>query len=134
MIQKHEKLYDNWMAIWNGDFRKIPDMIHKDFVGHWPDHDVEGIFGLEEAVKMGRAYFYDIRFEPVIPPICDGNRLSGYWKMTAHYLGNMEDAKADKGTPVIFKGMDILVFEDGKCMEYYVISDTMSLMKQLQIG
>ncbi|GAA0606761.1 hypothetical protein GCM10009001_25020 [Virgibacillus siamensis] len=134
MTHKHTKMYDDWMAIWNGDFEKIDTLIHKNFIGHWPDHDVKGISGFAEAVKMGRAYFYDITFKPVIPPIGYADRISGYWEMTARYLGNMDGAQAEQGIPVTFRGMDILIFEESKCIEYYVISDMMALMQQLKIG
>ncbi|UOQ95775.1 ester cyclase [Halobacillus shinanisalinarum] len=62
----------------------------------------------------------------------DDQRVSGYWEMNALYHGNMEGAKVEKGTPISFRGMDILIFKDDKCVEYYVLSDMFSLMKQLQ--
>lgn len=132
MVEIRKELYDNWMQIWNGDYDKMSSMISDDFVGHWPDNDVKGPSELGDMIKMTREYFYDIDFKPVISPVVGDQKISGHWKMTALYQGNMEGAKAEEGTAVTFKGMDILIFNDGKCVEYYVLSDMFSLMKQLK--
>ncbi len=132
MAETTEKIYDDWMQIWNGDYDKISSMISGDFVGHWPENDVQGQSELEEMIKMTRGFFYNIEFKPIITPVIGDQKISGHWEMTALYQGNMEGAKAEKGSLVTFKGMDILIFKDGKCVEYYVLSDMFSLMKQLK--
>lgn len=85
MVEVTKRLYDNWMRIWNGEYNKISSMIGDDFVGHWPDNNVNGPLELEDMIKMTRGYFYDIDFKPVIYPVVGDQKISGHWEMTALY-------------------------------------------------
>lgn len=54
------------------------------------------------------------------------------WTATGTYGGGFPGAKAEPGTVVTFTGTDTLRARDGRFVEYWVNTDTLSLLTQLQ--
>ncbi|QIZ02151.2 ester cyclase [Streptomyces sp. S1D4-11] len=69
---------------------------------------------------------------PSRSPLVDGRYASVRWTATGTYAGGFPGAKAQPGTVVTFTGTDTLRMRDGKFAEYWVNTDTLSLLTQLQ--
>lgn len=103
-------LYRRWLDdLWNGSADVAADLVSDDFVGHWPDHDIEGPEGLAEAVAQTHAMFPDMTFELVVGPIGDGDLVAGRW------IGRAVTPDGAVG----FVGNDIMRVRDGRFVEYW---------------
>ena len=98
-----------------------------------PQKFAEWVGSLRQAVP-------DLVFETVIGPISEpaepanGTMIAGHWRATGTYEGGFPGATAAAGTPVAFKGTDIVRIEDGAVVEYWLVSDTLTLLSQLGVG
>ncbi|WP_199836140.1 ester cyclase [Streptomyces sp. TP-A0356] len=54
------------------------------------------------------------------------------WTATGTYAGGFPGAHAEPGTLVTFTGTDTLRMQDGKFVEYWVNTDTLQWLTQLQ--
>ena len=67
--------------------------------------------------------------------IAAGNKVVGHWTGRGTHTGEWRDARgivAPTGSPIVWRGMDILTIRDGKIAELRDIESMLSLM--LQIG
>jgi predicted ester cyclase len=124
-------MYDRWMRMWNGELDLADELVAPGCVIHQPPNDVRGPEGVRRMVGMGRAPFTEITFRVEVPPIVEGDRLAARWTSIGRYEGGIPGATAPRGTEVTFGGNDIWRVEDGKSVEYWVSSDGMHLMAQL---
>ncbi len=107
-------LYRRWInELWNGDPANAGDvageLVHDDFVGHWPDRDVKGPRRLAELVAETHSGFDQLTFVVTVGPVADGDLVAGRW------AGEGENAEG----PATFFGNDILRIEQGKVVEYW---------------
>ncbi|GHD58367.1 hypothetical protein GCM10010317_047480 [Streptomyces mirabilis] len=136
--QKPKAMLDAWLRLWNGDFAQAPGIISPGFRVHAALLDggdgssVRGVDGLVAWIGQTRAAFRDLRFTIEVPPLVDGRYASVRWTATGTYAGGFPGAKAQPGTVVTFTGTDTLRMRDGKFAEYWVNTDTLSLLTQLQ--
>ncbi|MEV4394369.1 ester cyclase [Nonomuraea sp. NPDC049607] len=129
------ELYERWLLeLWNGDLSLAPDLVTREFVGHWPGQDVRGPEGLAEAIRQGREPFDDVRVTLDVGPAVDGDLVAARWTFSGAYRGGLPGASAPPGTRISFSGHDLLRATDGRFSEYWVISDAQSLSRQLGIG
>ncbi|MGW2153131.1 ester cyclase [Nonomuraea sp. NPDC001699] len=129
------ELYERWLLeLWNGDLSLAPDLVTREFVGHWPGMDVHGPEGLAEAIRQGREPFDDVRVTLDVGPAVDGDLVAARWTFSGAYRGGLPGASAPPGTRISFSGHDLLRATDGRFSEYWVISDAQSLSRQLGIG
>jgi ketosteroid isomerase-like protein len=136
-----ESLYERWMGgLWNGDPDRLEavaaDLVTEDFVGHWPARPglVRGAKALAGVVRAGRLPFDPIRFEVEVGPVAAGDLVAARWLGRGRYAGGdhaLPGATAPPGTPVEFRGHDILRVAGGRLAEYWVISEEDQLMAQL---
>lgn len=132
-------IWATWARLWNGDFTGADDLIDESFHVHVAlfdgssDAAIRGPEGLTSWIVQTRAAFSDITFATDIGPFVDGDHLIGRWEATGTYGGGWPGATAPVGTKVIFAGTDILRFENGKAVEYWINSDTISLLAQLKV-
>jgi hypothetical protein len=67
-----------------------------------------------------------------VDPLVDGRYASVRWTATGTYAGGFPGARAEPGTVVTFTGTDTLRMQDGKFAEYWVNTDTLQWLTQLQ--
>ncbi|MGW1762316.1 ester cyclase [Streptomyces mirabilis] len=136
--QKPRVMLDAWLRLWNGDLAQAPGIISPGFRVHAALLDggdgssIRGVDGLVAWIGQTRAAFRDLRFTIEVPPLVDGRYASVRWTATGTYAGGFPGAKAQPGTVVTFTGTDTLRMRDGRFAEYWVNSDTLSLLTQLQ--
>jgi hypothetical protein len=106
-------LYERWLyGLWAGDFAVAEEMIAEDFVGHWPEQEVEGRDALVELIRQTRGMFESLEFRLELGPFMDGDFLTARWTGTGR--------TADGEMPLL--GHDILRVRDGRFAEYWVAS------------
>jgi predicted ester cyclase len=93
-----------------------------------------GIEAVHEMIERGRAPFDPITFMVDVEPIFDDHMLAARWKCTGVYQGGLPGASAEPGTQVVFGGIDMWRFSNGKVSDYWVSSDVLWLMEQLNPG
>jgi predicted ester cyclase len=136
--QAPKAMLDAWLRLWNGDFAQAPGIISPGFRVHAALLDggdgssIRGVDGLVAWIGQTRAAFPDLRFTIEVPPLVDGRYASVRWTATGTYAGGFPGAKAEPGTVVTFTGTDTLRTRDGRFVEYWVNTDTLSLLTQLQ--
>ncbi|PBC94103.1 SnoaL-like polyketide cyclase [Streptomyces sp. OV198] len=136
--QKPKAMLDAWLRLWNGDVAQAPGIISPGFRVHAALLDggdgssIRGVDGLVAWIGQTRAAFRDLRFTIEVPPLGDGRYASVRWTATGTYAGGFPGAKAQPGTVVTFTGTDTLRMRDGRFAEYWVNTDTLSLLTQLQ--
>ncbi|MFC8517720.1 ester cyclase [Streptomyces sp. NPDC057257] len=133
-----QAMLDAWLQVWNGDFAQAPGIISPGFRVHAALLDggdgssVRGVDGLVAWIGQTRAAFPDLHFSAQVEPLIDGHYASVRWTATGTYAGGFPGARAEPGTAVTFTGTDTLRIRDGKFVEYWLNSDTLELLKQLQ--
>jgi predicted ester cyclase len=134
-LDTNRQLYRRWLLeLWNGDLAVAGQVVTRDFVGSWPGRPglVHGPDGLAEMIAMSRAFFLDLTFAVEVGPVADGDLVAARWIGQGSYKGGMQGATAPAGTPVSFGGHDLLRVVDGRFAEYWVISETEHLLRQLR--
>ncbi|MFV2018869.1 ester cyclase [Micromonospora sp. LOL_023] len=132
-----EAMLDTWLQLWNGDYAKAPGIISPDIEVHaalMDGGDGSGIRGPEGMVAwIGelRAAFPDLVFTVEVGPLIDGRYAALRWIATGTYAGGLPGAQAAPGTVVTFTGTDTLRIYGGKFVEYWLNSDSLLLMQQL---
>ncbi len=106
-------LYQRWLLeLWHGDYSVADEILTEDFVGHWPDREVEGREALVELIRETRAMFSSLEFELELGPIADGDLVAARWTGT----GRTKEGEM----PLL--GHDILRVADRRFAEYWVVS------------
>ncbi len=106
-------LYERWLLeLWHGDYSVADEILTADFVGHWPDREVEGRDALVELIRDTRAMFTSLEFELELGPIADGDLVAARWTGTG---------RTNEGELQLL-GHDILRIADGRFAEYWVVS------------
>ncbi len=129
-----------WLQLWNGDAGRVDDLVAPDFRLHAAMMDggdgsaVDSPQALVAWIGQTRAAVPDLTFSVQVGPIVDGNHLAVRWRGQGGYAGGMPGANAPVGTRVDFTGTDVLRVEDGRLAEYWVNSDTLLLLTQLQVS
>ncbi|CAN5567238.1 hypothetical protein BH23ACT6_BH23ACT6_19970 [soil metagenome] len=105
-------LYRRWIEeMWDGRVDVATELVSDDFVGHWPDHDVDGPQGLIGAMSQMHDMFSSIRFEIEVGPIAEGDLVAGRWR---------GQGSTTEGESMAFIGNDLLRVSGGRFVEYWV--------------
>ncbi|MFD8598182.1 ester cyclase [Kitasatospora sp. NPDC059646] len=136
--KKPKAMIDAWLNVWNGDYTQAPAIISPDFTVHAAMLDggdgssIRGAEALVGWIAQTRAAFPDLRFSVQTGPLIADGHASLRWTATGTYAGGFPGAKARPGTTVTFTGTDTLRISNGKFVEYWLNSDTLQLLAQLQ--
>lgn len=139
LYAQKDPIWAAWARLWNGDFTGAYDLIDEGFHVHVALMDgssgaaIRGPEGLTAWIGQTCAAFSEVTFATEVGPFVDGDHLVGRWEATGTYGGGWPGAGAPVGTKVVFTGTDILRFENGKAVEYWINSDTTSLLGQLKV-
>lgn len=124
-------LYRQWIAIWNGEDFDLGEIFQRDVTVHQMPKQRIGIESVQEMIDQGRAAFDPIQFRIDVDPIFDDHMLAARWTCQGTYTGGLAGATAEPGKQVLFGGIDIWRFSEGKVSDYWVSSDDLWLMEQL---
>jgi ketosteroid isomerase-like protein len=115
MTNDSNALYRRWLLeLWNGDLDVADELIADDFVGHWPDRDVNGRDALVDLIRQTREMMSDMTFELELGPLSDDGLVAARW------VGEGQTSQGAMRTI----GHDLLRVRDGRCAEYWVVSAT----------
>jgi ketosteroid isomerase-like protein len=107
-------LYERWLlGLWGGDLAVAEEIVADDFVGHWPEQEVEGRDALVEIVRGTRDMFATLGLRLELGPFTDGDHVIARWTGTG---------RTPDGGEMRFLGNDILRVRDGRIVEYWVAS------------
>ena len=107
-------LYRRWIKeLWAGK-PVAADLVADDFVGLWPDREVNGPDELQAVVDETQKMFSDLMFVVEIEPFVDRDLVAARWVGTG--------ATADG--PARFTGNDILRFANDRFVEYWTGTST----------
>lgn len=114
-----------------GELTLIDQYLSPDFIEHeeMPPGTPAGREGVKHYFREWRTAFPDVRVT-VDLEVAEGDLLTCYetWQgtHTAPFVGIPAS-----GNPVLFKSIDIVRIADGKIVEHWGVSDTMTLMQQI---
>jgi SnoaL-like protein len=104
-----EVLYERWInELWAGK-PVAAELVSADFVGHWPNREVNGPDELQAIIDETHQMVSDLMFVVEVGPFVDRDLLAARWIGTG--------ATPDGLTR--FTGNDILRFADGLFVEYW---------------
>ena len=138
--QDAKQLVDEWVRLWNGDYARAAAVIAPAFRLHAAMMDggdgsaVDSPQALVSWIAETRAIVADLTFVIQVGPIVDADRIALRWQAMGSYAGGLSGAGAPPGTRVDFTGTDILRVANGRLAEYWVNSDTLLLLTQLQVS
>lgn len=124
-------LYYRWLEAWNGGDVDLGDIFHRDVIVRQMPKEQHGIEAIHEMIENGRAPFDPLQFIVDVEPIYDDHMLAARWKCHGIYKGGLPGVTAEPGKQIVFGGADIWRFSDGKVSDYWVSSDGLWLMEQL---
>ena len=103
-----------------GDFEAAKDLYHADFVDHVGDLDFQGHEGIRDSVSLYLSVLSDLRIR-VEDQVAEGDRVVSRWIAEG----------TNRGRRVRLQGITISRFSDGKIVEDWSVSDSLSLLRQL---
>ena len=98
----------------------VGEVYHPQFVDHVNALEYHGLDGARRSVALYLAMFPDLRFV-VDEQISEGDRVASRWTLTGTH----------RGRHVRLWGIVISRFQDGKIVEDWAASDTLTLARQL---
>ncbi len=133
-----KSLITPWLNLWNGDYDLAATLVADDFrlhaamLGGGDGSAVDSPQALVAWIRQTRHFIPDLRFSIEVGPLADGDHLAVRWRARGTYAGGMPGAEAPAGATVDFTGTDTLRVDDGRLAEYWVNSDVLVLLTQLQ--
>lgn len=136
-------LFEEFVGLWNGtvSFAEAEKFIDEEIVVHSgelapylglpPSSAVRTRERLFEWVGNVRALLQDLTFTTDPGPICEGDLVAGGYLAEAAYGGGAPLATVPVGTKLQYRGHSILRLYEGRFVEYWVLSDGLSVVSQL---
>jgi len=131
-------LFDRWLMMWNDDPRVAREIIAPDLTTHLPKVGMPPLGQVHDPVTMEawvtafRSSFESGTFRPLVGPLRVDNLLVCHWQFTGIWRGgHPPTATAPHGTPVEFRGVDMLRVHDGLVAEYWLTDNQLDLYAQI---
>ncbi|MFF1277285.1 ester cyclase [Streptomyces marokkonensis] len=137
----HRELWDAWSRLWNGDFAIADTILSRTMRVNIPQHGMPDPGTLHDGPSVAAwiaafrsSFDDDARITGELGPFIVGDYAIGRWVFEGTWQGGRPAAAtAPAGTPVTFRGVDILRFEDGRIAEYWLSDDQLDLYAQLGV-
>lgn len=141
-----DAFWSDWLMLWNGDLdladKVVADgiVLHTSLLGGRDPATINDSEKFAGWIGSLRQPVPDLVFETIAGPISEpaepasGIIIAGHWRASGTYQGGFPGATAEAGTPVAFTGTDMVRIEDGAVVEYWLVSDTLTLLSQLGVG
>jgi steroid delta-isomerase-like uncharacterized protein len=114
-----------------GNFALIDDLVAEAFVEHEAFPGLKaGREGLRQFFMMMRTAFPDLKFETEFF-VADGDKVVAYIVMSGTHKGEFMGIPAS-GKKFETRTIDIVRIVDGKAVEHWGVTDTMTMMEQLR--
>lgn len=104
----------------SGELEVIDEVYSPSFVDHVNSMEYHGTDGARQSVGLYLALFPDLQFV-VDEQVVEGDRVASRWRLSGTH----------RGRPVELWGIVISRLEDGKIVEDWAASDSLSLIRQL---
>jgi steroid delta-isomerase-like uncharacterized protein len=128
-VELIQRFYDDCLGA--GDMDAFEEIVSDEVVDHeeFPGAPDNGKEGVRFFVNSMRDAFSDLKCT-VSESVESGDRASALITISGKHTGEFMGVPAsDRSFEV--QCMDIIRFEDGKCLEHWGVTDVMSLMQQL---
>ena len=113
-----------------GNLKLIDELVATEFVEHEEMPGMKpGREGLKEFFAMFRAAFPDLQFQ-VNDLVAKGDKVWAYITIRGTHKGQFMDMAAT-GKKIEVKGFDLIRIVNGKAVEHWGLSDSMTMMQQL---
>jgi steroid delta-isomerase-like uncharacterized protein len=117
-------------AVNKGNLKLIDELVAAEFVDHEEFPGMKpGREGLKEFFAMFRAAFPDLQFQ-VNDLVAKGDKVWAYITIRGTHKGLFMDMAAT-GKKIEVKGFDVIRFVNGKAVEHWGLTDSMTMMMQL---
>lgn len=127
-MMQMKKFYSD--VVNKGNLALIDEFCAKNFVEHEGlPTEKSGLEGVKDFFKMYRTAFPDLKFE-VSQMIAKDDKVVSYINITGTNKGEFM-GKPATGKRINIEGIDIVRFQDGKAVEHWGVTDTMTMMEQL---
>jgi predicted ester cyclase len=104
----------------SGELEVIDEVYSPSFIDHVNSMEYHGTDGARKSVALYLALFPDLQFT-VDEQVTEGDRVASRWRLRGTH----------RGRPVELWGIVISRLEDGKIVEDWAASDSLSLLRQL---
>ncbi|MQY05981.1 ester cyclase [Actinomadura macrotermitis] len=132
MSDRIADMYRRWLGeLWQGDLPVIEELCAPGLLSHWAGEEVQGRDAAAARIARTFTLFDDVSTELIAGPVVDGGTVAAHWSFFGAYRGGLPGTTAAPGTKVAFTGTDILRAEDGRFVEYWVVSDVLGMMTRL---
>ena len=131
-----------------------PDIrVHTALMDGRPDTAVSGLDAFVGWIGQLRSAFDGLAFETVVGPLVDrapeatrpedggadgapvpALLVAGHWTANGRYAGGIPGATLAPGEPVSFVGTDLVRVEAGRVSEYWLVTDSLGLLRRLGAG
>ena len=101
---------------------EIPDVYHPEFVDHVNALEYRGHDGARQSVTLYLELFPDLSFT-VEDQVTEGDKVASRWRLEGTH----------RGRSVTLRGIVISRFEDGRIVEDWAASDTLTLVRRLGV-
>ena len=113
-----------------GNLKLVDELVAAEFVDHEEFPGMKpGIEGLKQFFTMFRAAFPDLRFQ-VNDMVAKGDKVWSYITIHGTHKGEFMEMAAT-GKTIEVRGFDIVRFVNGKAVEHWGLTDSMTMMQQL---
>lgn len=113
-----------------GNLKLIDELVAAEFVEHEELPGMKpGREGLKDFFTMFRAAFPDLQFQ-VNDLVAKGDKVWAYITIRGTHKGQFMDM-APTGKGIEIKGFDIIRLVNGKAVEHWGLTDSMTMMQQL---
>jgi predicted ester cyclase len=115
----------------SGNADSIGNFVATDFIDHEtrPGVASTGLQGLKEMIARNHAAFPDLQMT-VLSSAVDGNMVMVHFNFKGTNTGPLDNG-ATTNKPVDVNGVDVLRFENGKCVEHWGYMEESKMMEQL---
>ena len=101
---------------------EIPDVYHPEFVDHVNALEYRGHDGARQSVALYLELFPDLSFT-VEDQVTEGDKVASRWRLEGTH----------RGRSVTLRGIVISRFKDGRIVEDWATSDTLTLVRRLGV-